>query len=340
MSNEYNPNEFNYVFSGRIVDEVVNMLKELEVYRPVCTLESQINRDAVRFAIDMKREGFYKWLLLDSGAFSVHTGRIQCTQEDYLEYILSIFDDIDMFAQLDTIPGTLNKPKSPQDYVESAEKTWDNYLFLRENVPDKNKIMPIYHFGEDLSYLDRMLNYVDSDGDKIGYIGLAPAKDAGATIQTTYMENMFDHISKSNNPNIKTHLYGFTNLDALLNKHIYASSADSISHRLIAGYNKIYTRHWNKLSIATKPRAAKNKSSISFLHSADEYNKNILRSEFIDKGMDLEFARRWGFEGDDILLFASNSVSAKVVFNMLTIQEYEKDINNTRNKTGKPKKLF
>lgn len=340
----YSDKEFNYVFSGSLTNQMLEMLRALDYFQPMCLLESQINRKSVKDCIELRKQGLCKWLLVDSGAFSVHTGKYKCTEQDYLDYINEIVDDVDMFAQLDTIPGQLNKPKTPQDYVESAEKSWDNFLFLRDNIKDrkknKHKIMPVYHFKEDISYLDQMLDYVDQDGDRLEYIGLAPAKDASAAMQVKYMEDMFNHIAASSHPDIKTHLYGFTNLMAIKEKKFPATSADSISHRLIAGYNKIYTRAFNKISIAKKPRKSKVKSAISFLDAADEYNLNVLRKEFTDKGMDLEFARKFGFEGDDILDFATENLAFKVVFNILTIQDYERDINSCTKKKVKSKKLF
>ena len=275
-----------YVFSGSLTDEMHDMLINMPDFEPLDILISQLDRSAIKKTIQWKRQGFCRWLFIDSGAFSIHTGKANTTVDEYLDFLNSIDDDIDVCAQLDTIPGRFGQPKSKEDYAESAQKSWDNFLYMRTKMKSPEKLMPVFHFGEDFSALQRMLTWRDEDGKLLSYIGISPANDASQADKNAYLQNVADTIKASDNPNVKTHLYGMTSLDALSKYPCY--SADSISHRLISGYAKILSENFGVISVSKKSRTAKNKSSMSFVETADEYNLNKLKSEINNLGFTLE----------------------------------------------------
>lgn len=275
-----------YVFSGSLTDEMHDMLINMPDFESLDILISQLDRSAIKKTIQWKRQGFCRWLFIDSGAFSIHTGKANTTVDEYLDFLNSIDDDIDVCAQLDTIPGRFGQPKSKEDYEESAQKSWDNFLYMRTKMKSPEKLMPVFHFGEDFSALQRMLTWRDEDGQLLSYIGISPANDASQADKNAYLQNVADTIKASDNPNVKTHLYGMTSLDALSKYPCY--SADSISHRLISGYAKILSENFGVISVSKKSRTARNKSSMSFVETADEYNLNKLKSEINNLGFTLE----------------------------------------------------
>ena len=63
------------------------------------------------------------------------------------------------FDELNTLkaalPGFFNEDgtriKSKEDYDESARLSWENYLYMRERVKEPDKLMPVFHFGENLT---------------------------------------------------------------------------------------------------------------------------------------------------------------------------------------------
>lgn len=275
-----------YVFSGSLTDEMHDMLINMPDFESLDILISQLDRSAIKKTIQWKRQGFCRWLFIDSGAFSIHTGKANTTVDEYLDFLNSIDDDIDVCAQLDTIPGRFGQPKSKEDYEESAQKSWDNFLYMRTKMKSPEKLMPVFHFGEDFSALQRMLTWRDENGQFLSYIGISPANDASQADKNAYLQNVADTIKASDNPNVKTHLYGMTSLDALSKYPCY--SADSISHRLISGYAKILSENFGVISVSKKSRTAKNKSSMSFVETADEYNLNKLKSEINNLGFTLE----------------------------------------------------
>ena len=314
-----------YVFSGTLTQEMHDMLVKIPDFEPLDILVSQIDRSGLRKAIEWKKEGFCRWLFVDSGAFSIHTGNAHTTPDEYIEYLNSIDEYFDVCAQLDTIPGKFQQPKSPEDYVESAKKSWENYLYMRERVKSPQKVMPVFHYGESFDALRNMLEWKDENGNHLDYVGISPANDVSVEAKNVYLRNVADVIKKSSNPNVKTHLYGYTSLEGLSKLPCY--SADSISHRLIAGYCKILSPTFGVISVSKRTRTSATKSNMSFVELADDYNLNILKNELAEAGMTLEQVEE--------------SSSARVVFTMHSIQKvingkYKYD----EKKAKRPRRLF
>jgi len=298
-----------YVFSGSLTQSMHDMLIALPEFEPLDILISQLDRSAITKAIEWKHEGFCRWLFIDSGAFSIHTGNANTTVDEYIAYLNSIDDDIDVFAQLDTIPGHFGQPKSKEDYEESARKSWENFLYMRSKVKSPHKLMPVFHYGEEMQVLKDMLAWKDENGQPLDYVGISPANDASVEMKDVYLKEVFDIIKASGNPNVKTHLYGYTSLQGLGKFPCY--SADSISHRLISGYAKILSRNFGVISVSKRSRTSKTKSNMSFLETCDEFNKQKLIEEIESLGFTLE-----QIEEDS---------SARVVMTMHNIQKMIKN---------------
>lgn len=314
-----------YVFSGSLTDEMHDMLLAMPDFEPLDILISQLDRSAIKKAIQWKHEGFCRWLFIDSGAFSIHTGNANTTADEYIEYLNSIDGDIDVFAQLDKIPGQFQKPKSKEDYEESARLSWENFLYMRSRVKSPHKLMPVFHYGEDFSVLQKMLSWRDDDGNMLDYIGISPANDVNQQAKNVYLNEVANTIKTSGNPNVKTHLYGMTSLDALSKYPCY--SADSISHRLISGYAKILSEHFGIISVSKRTRTSATKSNLSFVDTADEYNMKILKDEIEALGFTLEQIQ--------------DSSSARVAMTMHNIQKMIKTRYAYReDRVKRSKKLF
>lgn len=308
-----------YIFSGSLTQLMHDKLIALPDFEPLDILVSQLDRSAINKMIEWKKEGFCRFLFIDSGAYSVHTGNAHITADEYIEYLNSIDEYVDVCAQLDKIPGTFRKPKSKQDYEESAKLSWENFLYMRSKLKSPNKLMPVFHYGESFEALENMLNWRDENGSPLTYCGISPANDSAQRVKDIYLQTCADLIAKSSNPNVKTHLYGMTSLDSLSKYPCY--SADSISHRLIAGYCKVYSPTFGVISVSKRHRTVAVKSNLSFLEVADEHNLEILRKEAAECNMTL----------DDL---AEDSVS-RVVFTMHTIQKlmktkYKYDAKNVK----------
>ena len=304
--------------SGSLTQQMHDYLVGIPDFEPLDILITQLDRSAITKTIQWKHEGFCRWLFIDSGAFSIHTGNAKLPgwksteqptfrdwEDAYIDYINSIDDDIDVCAQLDTIPGKFGQPKSAEDYVESAKKSWENFLYMRTKVKSPHKVMPVFHYGESMQVLKDMLEWKDENGEPLDYVGLSPANDASVAMKDIYLKECADLIHASSNPNVKTHLYGYTSLEGLSKLPCY--SADSISHRLIAAYNKVLSPTFGVVSLSDKDRTVKSKSNMSFMSLADDYNVNALIKEFEECGFTLDQMK--------------TDSSARVAFNIRSIQK-------------------
>ena len=116
-----------------------------------------------------------------------------------------------------------------------------------------------------------------------------------------------------------------TSIDALSKYDCY--SADSISHRLIAGYCKILVPEFGVISISKRTRTSKTKSNLSFVETCDAYNLKKLNDYIESLGFTLEQAQE--------------SSSCRVVITMRAIQEMTSGKYALSEKNlVKPKKLF
>jgi len=327
-----------YVFSGSIRPFVHDKLMSLPDFEPLDVLVTQLDRREIETVIKYKQDGFCRWLFIDSGAFSIHTGNAHFPdksikeptfrqwEDNYIDYLNSIDEYIDVCAQLDTIPGKFQQPKKPEDYVESAQKSWDNYLYMRSKLKSPQKVMPVFHYGEDLSALKNMLEWRAEDGSKLDYIGISPANDASQDEKDTYIAQCNDIIAKSSNPNVKTHLYGMTSLQSLAKNKCY--SADSVSHRLQAAYNHLLSPTFGTISVSTRIRKKNGKSNASFDYFANEHDMNTLKEELAKCQLTFEEVQ--------------DSSDARTVFNIWGIQQMIKGKYryNEDKKVKKAKKLF
>ena len=259
--------ERHYIFSGSLTAKMAEYLLAIKEFEPMDVLVSQVDRSGVKQMLKFKEQGLAKSFFLDSGAFTFHRMGTPVDVDEYIEYANSLDEHTMAVAQLDTIPGKFGQPKTTEDYEESARKSWENFLYMYPKMKSREKLVPVFHYGESFDALQRMLDWRDDDGNPLTYIGISPANDTSQATKNAYLAEVYNFIKHSSNPNVRTHLFGMTSLDAL-SKFPYFS-ADSISHRLRTGYNKLFTRKWGTISLSDKSRTVKTKSNMSFLETCD-----------------------------------------------------------------------
>lgn len=296
-----------YVYSGGLTRKMADMLKAVPSFEPMDVLVSQLDRSSIKNMLQYVDEGIIKSLFIDSGAFSQHTGKCGTIDVDeYIEYVNGIDDYIYAVAQVDTLPGKFGEPKSPEDYKVSAQKSWENFLYMYPKMKSPEKLIPVFHFGENMeSTLGNMLSWRDPSGKPLDKVGLSPANDTSQQIKDIYLRECYDFIANSENPAVKTHLFGMTSLQSLAKFPCY--SADSVSHRLRSAYNKVFTLKWGTISLSDRTRTTKSKSNMSFLQVCDE-----------DTYQEFEkLANSYGLTIDQL----KTDNAARVVFDVLQIQE-------------------
>lgn len=192
------------------------------------------DRKSIGEIVEQKRAGNWKGkLFIDSGAYTTYTQGREVNVDEYIEFINSIDDCVDVFAQVDKIPGVWGQPKTKEQILEAPELSWKNYLYMRERVKSPDKLLPIFHRREDFKWLKQMLE-TTFDGKHIPYIGIAATTDSSVKEKKEWFERVFTIIHSSSNPNVKTHAFGMTSRK-ILEMHPF-TSADSTSW-LMAGAN-------------------------------------------------------------------------------------------------------
>ena len=179
-------------------------------------------------------------IFMDSGAFGVaHSGK-QITLDEYINFINET-PRVTLFACLDVIPW----PTLTQETAKiSAEQSWKNYCYMIERVkPEyKDKIVPVYHYGEDFKYLKQMLH--GYEGYKSPYIAYGGRGGIHTKHLYSSLDKFFD-IIKDTRPNVKTHAFGITVLK-LLESYPF-TSADSTSYLQTAVNGGIFVECLNRM---------------------------------------------------------------------------------------------
>ena len=197
------------------------------------------------------KEGTGAKLFIDSGAYTALTKGKELNVDDYIEYINGISDKVHVFAQVDYIP------KNAQDKTDTAEASWQNYLYMQDKVKEPDKLMPIYHQSESLHALKNMIEYKKPNGEYIDYIGFGALAGTGVTVpqKQAFFRRCFKVILESKNPNVKVHAMGMTSLSLLEMFPFY--SADSTSWIMQGATGNIQTP-WGMLDVSDKNKFDKN----------------------------------------------------------------------------------
>lgn len=227
---------FQLYFAGGWNKDVDVFLQEHNLNR----LGSQLGeRPLFEDWMKAKANGCTGHLFVDSGAWSAHSKGREIDIDEYIKYVNDHDDYFYIFAQCDTIPGKFRQIKTYQEKMTAPKLSWDNYLYMVDRVKSPDKLLPIFHQGEDFVWLKNMLDYTDENGIHIPYIGLSPANDSGVPMKVEFLRRCFSMISSSDNPNVRTHAFGMTSLEVL--EKFPLTSADSTSWIMCAANGGIYT---------------------------------------------------------------------------------------------------
>ena len=227
---------FDLYFAGLDCREAEPVLMK----RGSCKLYSQLNdRKKGKLWLDYTKQHPQTKIFVDSGAFSAWSKGKTIDVDDYINYINTNTKQLTLFASVDNIPGELTRTPTLQEKQQSPILSWENYMYMRERVKESDKLLPVFHIGEDFKHLQNMLE-VKLDGKHISYIGLGGTVGLASTVKDNWYKQCFKVIKQSSNPNVKIHAFGMTSLNILENYPF--TSADSTSWIMTAANGNIYTR--------------------------------------------------------------------------------------------------
>lgn len=183
--------------------------------------------------------------ILDSGAFSVWNKGGSIDILDYCNIVLTRLKYFDIAANLDVIPGKKGMPANQitKEMTEhAAADGWKNLLHLQRFMIENNKpqyanrIMPIYHQGEDIKWLKMMVD------NGFEYIGISPSNDYQTAQRMFWLDTVFNYLrSLFSMP--MTHGYAVTS-EVLMETYPWMS-VDSSSWVQAGGLGQVYTPFGN-----------------------------------------------------------------------------------------------
>jgi len=173
------------------------------------------------------KKAIHRWLemggeiLIDSGAFPAYKRGVEINLDEYISFLNQLGDYKGYAIELDKIPGRPKHITTHEDILEAVEISWNNYLYMIEKCKYPEKIIPVFHRGEPIKELHKIIDY----NPPSNYIAVAPMAGAPVSVKKKWLIQIFEEIKASNNPDIKIHVLGMQTID-FLNK-LGCTSADS-----------------------------------------------------------------------------------------------------------------
>lgn len=187
-------------------------------------------------------------LMLDSGAYTAWTQGITIDVNRYIEALKYYSHAINYIVNLDVIPGSYKKGKASLMEIEEACKIgWNNYETLLKHF-DISKVLPVFHQGDDIKWLNRMIEFGSP------YIGLSPRVGLSNREKIIWLDEcMFRLLDKNGQPKARFHGFGISSFP-IMDRYKWFSidSSDYIIRTAIGG---IYVPPWRngKWDYSVKP---------------------------------------------------------------------------------------
>ena len=170
-------------------------------------------------------------IILDSGAFSAWKRGIQIDLKDYIAYVKKNEHLLQAYVNLDVIPGSPDRQATQAEIESAAASSYKNLQSMKKAGLDP---MPVFHFGEDFKWLERLLF------DQEPYIGIGGLANASGTPQQiAWLDRVFTRLTDlEGRPIVRTHGFGVASFDLLKRYPWY--TCDATSWALTAAYGGIY----------------------------------------------------------------------------------------------------
>src|SRR3990167_1584670 len=143
----------------------------------------------------------FKNIMVDSGAYGVSKRGLTINLDEYIYFLKENKDGITVSVALDVIGN--------------PEQSYKNWLYMREKGLDN--VIPVYHLGEDIKWLDLYCK----DIDFVGIGGIA------GTVTNWKLYNSFLKRIVNKYPNHKFHVFGLNSYKALRAIDLYSCDATS-----------------------------------------------------------------------------------------------------------------
>lgn len=194
-----------------------NCLRLLSFVNDKRTIEKRCERGALTF--------------VDSGAFSAMNRNLQINIDEYIEWLNKYDENLLMYCQWDYIPLVEEVAE------EYAQKTWENYLYMRSKLKNPDKLVYCYHYLEDIKWLEQALE------NDVKIIALGGIAKRGKNIRNEFLEQVEKVITKSKK-DVLVHVFGMTSPE-VLQRFKFIDCADSSTWLYASKFGEIETT-WHK----------------------------------------------------------------------------------------------
>lgn len=258
-------------------------------------------------------------LFIDSGAFTAWTKGAEINVDEYIDWLNERSEYIYVFGQIDSIPGNIKTGATASQVKEAAQKTWENYLYMRPKLKNPDGLLYTFHVGEPYEYLKQAMEWTDENGQHIKYIALGGMVGKPGNVRKEFLDLCFDIISSSSNPNVKVHAFGMTSLNLLQQYPI--ESADSTGWIMTAVTGSILSPYG---SICVSSDTIKKTDNVANVNYKSSRKKVVL-----------EYIQKMGFKLEDL----QEDYKAREKFNITYLQNWAKNykpkFKQTNGKTGR-----
>lgn len=219
---------FDFYFAGATTDRIRNCLVKLNanVLKSYLTDKSVINR-----FFDYKKRGWKGKLMIDNGEFTIHRQGGTINIDEYIDWLNKNDEYIDYAIAVDSIPGKWGVERTKEEVDKSAQKTWENYVYMKMRVKSPQKLLPVFHQGENLKFLRRFLEIPD-----IEYICLSGSKDKSVQMKENFYAKCFELINLIK-PSIKVHCLGSATISNV--EKFPFTSTDATSCNMVAAMGNV-----------------------------------------------------------------------------------------------------
>jgi hypothetical protein len=169
-------------------------------------------------------------LFLDSGAYTAwKQGRI-IDVRDYNKFVREAEPCLAVYANLDVIPGRPDRVRTTVDAEAAAALSYRNLQTMKDAGLQP---VPVFHHGERLEWLERMLK----DGED--YIGVSTAKNLPYAVRRRWLGDFFREVTdQQGRPLIRVHGFGEAHVRVLRRYPFF--SVDSAGWLQAGANGKIY----------------------------------------------------------------------------------------------------
>lgn len=140
-------------------------------------------------------ESKFNPIMLDSGAYSVHKGKVKIDIDAYIQFVRD--NQVEIAVNLDVLGDD--------------KASFENWEYISKQV----KVMPVYHFNDPIEHLHLY-------AEKTDYVGLSATSAVAQNQMRLYLDKAF-----SIYPDHRFHLFGCASIPILTTYPVY--SADSTS---------------------------------------------------------------------------------------------------------------